>query len=242
MAPQVNEVAEDVFRVNMELPGRPVSYSFFVIRDEEPALVETGFRATFPETLEAVKTLVDVEALRYVVVPHLESDECGALNPFLAAAPSAVPVCSPIGRATLSDLVDRPPLGVSEEDRLDLGRHRLGFLLTPYVHQWDSLLPFDETTGTLFSSDLFIEPGAGPAVTDRDLTDAMVGQSRALGIFPSRPHLDAALDKIEALGPTTLACHHGSVKAGQVQAYVDAMRSADVTGIVKPNPFMTEPG
>ena len=43
----IAEVAEDIFRVNCALPDRPVTFSFFVIRDEEPALVETGFAALF---------------------------------------------------------------------------------------------------------------------------------------------------------------------------------------------------
>ena len=125
---------------------------------------------------------------------------------------------------------------------LDLGRHRLRFLLTPYVHQWDSMLAFDEVTATLFSSDLFIERGAGPSLTDQDLSEAMVDTYRAIGVLPSRVHLDAALDKVQAIAPKTLACHHGTVKAGRVQSYLDALRSQDVTGIVRPSPFMAEPG
>lgn len=242
MPPRIDEIAADIYRINVELPARPVTYSFFLIRDEAPTLVETGFRAAFPETIEALATLVDVRELRYVVVPHLESDECGALNPLLASAPSAVPVCSPIGQATLSDLVDRPAQAVGEKDCLDLGHHSLRFLLTPYVHQWDSLLAFEEESGTLFSSDLFIERGRGPAITDQDLSESMVETYKAVGILPSRVHLDAALGKIEALTPATLACHHGTVKSGHLRSYLDALRSEEVTGIVRPNPFMSEPG
>jgi hypothetical protein len=59
-----------------------------------------------------------------------------------------------------------------------------------------------------------------------------------IGIFPSKRHLDAALDKIEATEPVTLACHHGSVKGGQgVAGYLDAMRENDVTGLTEWNPM-----
>jgi hypothetical protein len=41
----------------------------------------------------------------------------------------------------------------------------------------------------------------------------------------------AALDKVEALGPVTWDCHHGTVKAGQIPAYLRAFRDNKVTGL-----------
>ena len=238
----VAEIAEDIFRVNVEIRGRALTYSFFVVRDERPALVATGFAGTFGDTVEAVGRVVDPTTLRHLVVPHLEGDESGALNRFLDVAPGAEAVVSPIGMITHSDYASRPPRPVEDGETLELGSHRLRFLTTPYVHQWDSMLAFDETTRTLFSSDLFMEGGAGPALTDADLTDAMLGFSSAIGIFPSRAHLDLALDKIEALRPATLACHHGSVKRGHIDAYIRAMREMEVTCVdANPLVLMAEP-
>ena len=45
--------AADIYRVNVEVPGSRVAYSFFVI-DVRPTPVQTGFRRTFDESLEAV--------------------------------------------------------------------------------------------------------------------------------------------------------------------------------------------
>ena len=234
----ITEVANEIYRVNIEVPQSPVTFSFFVINDEQPALVETGFGRMFDESLEAVKRIIDPAKLRYIVVPHFEGDECGALNKFLSVAPHAEAVCSPIGAtANLSDFALREPLPVEEGQVLDLGRHRLGFLITPYVHQCDSMLAYDETTRTVFTSDVFIQPGPRPAVTDRDLTDEMLATYRMVGIFPSRAHLNSALDKIENVKPQVLACHHGSVIAGQVPSYIRALRENDVTGLTDWNPM-----
>jgi len=236
----ITEVAEDIYRVNAELPGRPVTVSMFVIDDEEPTLVETGHRKLHDEIRDAVRKVIDPSRLRYVVVPHFEADECGGLNHFLDAAPHAVPVASPVGAATsISDFAIRDPLRADEDTVLDVGRHRLRFLVTPYVHAWDSMLAFDETTRTLFSSDLFMHPGAGPAVTDRDISEEMVSYTRSIGLFPSRAHLDAALDKIDRLNPATLACHHGTVKTGAVEAHLQAFRLHDVTGLTPADPVHT---
>lgn len=100
------------------------------------------------------------------------------------------------------------------------------------------MLAYEVTSGTAFCSDVFITPGGGPAVTDADETDAMLDVYKVVGIFPSRRHLDAALDKIDAVEPTTLACHHGSVKGGRaVTSYLQALRENDVTGLTDWNPM-----
>ncbi|PZC48956.1 MAG: Flavorubredoxin [Chloroflexi bacterium] len=229
----ITEIAEDIYRVNIEFPGKPLTYSFFVIKDEIPVMVETGFGRAFDESLEAVKKIIDPSTIRYVVVPHFEADECGAINHYLALAPHAQPIGSPIGtRTNLTDFAIRPPVTAQENEVLDLGRHKLRFLIAPYIHQWDSMLAFDDTTGTLFSSDIFIQHGSGPAITDQDVTEEMVSAYQSSGALPSRLHLDSALNKIEAVNPTTLACHHGSVLTGRTATYIKALRERDVAGIL----------
>lgn len=233
----IEEVATNIYRINAAPPDRPITFSFFLINDDQPTLVEAGFGRLFGDTLAAVKRVIDPAKLRYIVVPHWEGDECGALNRFLEVAPHAQPVCSPIGAASTTDFAIRAPQVVEEGQVLDLGQHKLRFLITPYVHTWDSLLAYEESTGTMFTSDVFMQPGAGPATIDRDLTDKMLASYRLVGIFPSRQHLNAALDKIEPLNPRTLACHHGSVITGKIPEYIRALRENDVTGLTYYNPM-----
>ena len=234
----ITEIAEDIYRVNIEMPGSPISYSFFVIKDDLPTMVETGFRRTFGEAEEALKQIIDPATLRYIVVPHFEGDECGALNHFLALAPHAQPVGSPIGaRTNLPDFAIREPIALEDGEVLDLGKHRLECLVTPYVHTWDSMLAFEQTTGTQFCSDVFIQPGLGPATTDQAEIEGMLKAYKMNGIFPSRAHLDLALDKIEARNPWVLACHHGSVITGQIPTYIKSLREADIIGVTEWNPM-----
>ena len=65
----IAEVAEDAFRINLEIPGAPIDVSFFVIRDEQPTLVETGFRRAFADTYRAVARVIDPTTLRYGRAP-----------------------------------------------------------------------------------------------------------------------------------------------------------------------------
>ena len=234
----VVEIANDIFRINLVVPSSTVTYSLFVIRDDEPTLVETSFRRRHDEVMEAVRKVIDPRSIRHIVVPHFEGDECGGLNHFLEAAPHARAIASPIGaRGSVGDFATREPLAADDGDTLSLGHGRLRFILTPQVHQWDSLMVFEETTSTLFSSDLFVQPGDGPATSSGDLTELMVEGYQTSGLMPSKAHLVSALDKLEALNPKVLACHHGTVITGNVARYFKALRENDVTASPpKPTP------
>ena len=68
MEARVYEIAPDVFRLNVAPPDAPVNFGCFLIRDEQPAMVETGMRGMFPLFHEAVRKLVDPATLRHVRV------------------------------------------------------------------------------------------------------------------------------------------------------------------------------
>lgn len=55
----VTEIAEGVYRINVVVPGKRVTYSLFLIDDEEPTLVETSFGRVFDEVKEAVGKVLD---------------------------------------------------------------------------------------------------------------------------------------------------------------------------------------
>src|SRR5262249_31391738 len=99
----VHEIADGIFRINtpIAIPGAgDFSLNQYLIVDDAPLLFHTGLRRSFPLVQEAVGKLMPVDRLRYVAFSHFESDECGALNDWLAAAPRAEPVCSRIGAMT----------------------------------------------------------------------------------------------------------------------------------------------
>jgi flavorubredoxin len=237
MEAHVAEIAADVFRISISPPGAPVSFGCFLIRDEAPAMVETSFRGLYPLVHDAVRRLVDPATLRYLLVPHFEMDECGSLNQFLAAAPHAEPVCSPVGAlVALPDFAERAPRVLGHGETLSLGRKTLRAVVTPWVHYWDSMLVYDETDRLLFTSDLFMQPGDREPITDADRTEEVVAFCLQSGALPSQKHLEAALTHIEPLAVETLACHHGSVLAGDPHRYYRALRSHTV-GDVLDAPF-----
>ena len=225
------EIAPDVFRLSVTPPDAPVSFGCFLIRDEQPAMVETGMRGMYPLFREAVAKLVDPASLRYLIVPHFEMDECGSLNEFLAEAPEAEVISSPVGASvTLPDFTSATPRAMANEETLVLGQKTLRMVLAPWVHYWDAMVVYDETDRLLFSSDLFMQMGDREPLTDEDRSEEVLECARFFGLLPSQAHLDQLLDRIEPLAIDTLACHHGSVLQGDPSRYYKAMRdhAADV--------------
>jgi flavorubredoxin len=165
----------------------------------------------FPLVSVAIDKLIGLERLRWLGFAHVESDECGAMNSLLAAAPDAQVVHGPLAcMVSLDDLADRPPVPIGDEP-LDIGGHRLRFLATPHVpHNWESGLWFDETTQTLFAGDLFTAVGNGPAVVETDLVEPAMEAESVFRSTSTGPAVGATLRTLAELGPTTLACMHGS--------------------------------
>jgi len=222
----VHEIADGVYRISSLVPQAPVEFTQFLIKDENPLLFHTGARGLFPDTLDAVtKVLGNPAKLRYISWSHLESDECGAVNEFLAAAPGAEPVHGQVSAMIGNgDFFDRAARVMTDNGVLDLGQKKLRFLVTPHVpHAWDAIMVFEETTKTLFVSDLFTVFGKTPATTEGDMVEQSMTALRSLpGYLPIGPHTAGVFDRLESLEPRVLAGHHASAITGNA---VQALRN-----------------
>lgn len=218
MKSKVTEIAPDVYRISTFHPDYGMQFNQFLIKDDEPFIMHTGFRKMFPITLEGVASVIDPSHLRWIGFSHFESDECGALNEWLWIAPYAQAVCSFVGTVVMvNDFADRPARALSDGEVLEIGRHRLQFLSTPHVpHCWDAGLFFEENDRTLFCSDLFFHPGDPEPLTESDVVDrarvSIIGSlsSPMANDMPYTPYTDSTLHRLADLAPRTLALMHGS--------------------------------
>lgn len=218
MESKVTEIARDTYRISTFHPDFGIQFNQFLINDEEPFLMHTGFRDMFRYTFKGVSSILDPKKLRWIGFSHFESDECGALNDFLHIAPQAQAVCSYVGAmVNVNDFATRPPRPLNDGEVVDTGGHRLRFVSTPQVpHGWDAGVFFDETEKTLFCSDLFFQPEDPEPITASDLVGRAGEAIRAnLGgplahDMPYTAHTKSTLQRMSELEPTTLAVMHGS--------------------------------
>lgn len=219
METTVDEIAPDTFRLSTFIPDvGPDGFTFnqFVVRDEQPFLFHTGMRGLYPLVSAAVARVVPLADLRWISFGHVEADESGAMNLFLADAPEAQVVHGELACAiSVADLADRPPRAVADGEVLDLGTHRLRFVATPHVpHNWESGLWFDETTGTLFTGDVMTQAGPRAALVEDDLVEAALVAEDIFHQTSGGPALGPTLERLAQLEPTTLAIMHGSSYRG----------------------------
>jgi flavorubredoxin len=228
---RIDEIAADIYRISTPSTVVPGGFTFnqFLIVDEEPLIFHTGLRKIFPDVKEAIGRVLPVEKLRYISFSHVEADESGALNEFLAVAPNAVPLCSGIAAmVSINDLADRPPRVMADGETLRLGRHVVTWHDTPHVpHGWESGLLSDATTKTLFCGDLFTHPGADVLpITESDILGPSEGLRGAMNYYSQAQDAAGVIRKLAQVKPETLATMHGSSYRGDGAALLHAL--ADV--------------
>lgn len=223
MNTNTHEIAPDIFRFSTFVPDvTPAGFTFnqFLIRADEPMLFHCGARTMFPLISEAVKRVIDLNRLRWISFGHVESDESGAMNAWLAAAPNAQVMHGEIAcDVSLNDLADRPPRALADDETIDLGGRRVRFIYTPHVpHGWECGVFFEETGETLLCGDLFTHVGKGPAITEDDVVGPALEAEQMFHAMSMAPTTHATLERLASLKPKTLAIMHGSSFRGDCAA------------------------
>ena len=222
----VTEIGDRIYRLSTFVPevAPPAGFVFnqFLIDADEPVLFHCGGRRFFPSVSAAVAKVMPVEKIRWIGFGHVESDECGSMNLWLAAAPRAeiihgLTAC----HVSLQDLADRPPRALADGESIDIGARRIRYVDTPHVpHGWEAGVLFEETTRTLFCGDLFTHTGNGPAIVESDIVAPAI---EAEDIFHATASTAPSIRKLAALKPTTLAVMHGSSYRGNAANALHAL-------------------
>jgi flavorubredoxin len=235
METTVHEVAEGVYRLSTVIPdAAPGGFTFnqFLITAEEPLLFHCGPRQMFDTVSTAAGRVLPIADLRWISFGHVESDECGSMNQWLAAAPRAQVAFNGLGcMVQLDDLADRPPRPLSDGEVLDIGGHRLRVVTTPHVpHGWEAQVMFDETTSTLLCGDLFTQAGTPPAlVHDIDMLEPAMAAEDMFGYSCVSSATAPTIRGLADFAPRTLALMHGPTFAGDGGAALRSLADAYAT-------------
>jgi flavorubredoxin len=231
METRVDQIAGGIYLISTMTETYGITFNQFLIDDERPTLVHTGDDFLYENIRTAIQEVLDPATLANLVLLHWEGDENGGMDRFMREAPGSELVGS-----ALSIQLNAASFGVDtgrvrsfmDGEKLELGRHALRFLETPHVHHWDSMMLFEESTGSLFPSDLYLQPGDQPPVVDENLSGAMLEVYRGIGIFAHENPVRTVVDRIEELDPTWIhAMHGGSLKGEALHYYNRALREEE---------------
>lgn len=227
------QIADQIYRINTPVLGKAdapgFSFNQYLVVDRDPLLFHTGPRKLFPMVQQALDVIMPVERLRWVAFSHVEADECGSLNDWLAKAPKARPLCGRIAAmVSIHDMADRPPRVIADGEDLSLGERQVRWLDTPHLpHGWDCGYLFEETTRTLFCGDLFTQNGAHhPPITEDDILGPSEAARQGLDYYANHQQTRPLLEKLAATHPQLLACMHGSAWRGDGHRLLLALADA----------------
>lgn len=182
----VNDRQIELFEGLWPVHEEGVAYNSYLINDEKKAVIDLSSLATTEDLLEKVTSITDPSKLDYIIVNHLEPDHSGALRLFRMLAPQVQIVCSPKCAEMLESFygITSGVMTVKDGDVLDLGKHQLKFVSTPFVHWPETMMTYEMSEKILFSCDGFGSYGAlNGTIFDDDNVDVAWYEKQALRYY-----------------------------------------------------------
>lgn len=199
-----------------------VSYNSYVMLDEKTAIFDTVDKAVYQTYFENISHALDGRKPDYLVISHMEPDHAYTIEALLAHYPDIKLVCNSKIETMLKNFFRGVDFSgrlhiVKEGDVLELGRHRISFVMAPMVHWPEVMMSYDLTDKILFSADAFGTFGAlnGRLFADEadffaeNLDEARRYYTNIVGKYG--PQVQAVLKKAAALEISYVCPLHGFV-------------------------------
>jgi glyoxylase-like metal-dependent hydrolase (beta-lactamase superfamily II) len=204
----------------MPLPGIGVlPINAFLIRAQQPLLIDTGLSALRDHFVEQVAESIDLQDLRWIWLTHTDPDHIGALAPLLERAPNAKVVTTFLGMGKMGLHQPLPPDRVfllNPGQVLDLGDRAVSAHSPPTFDAPETTMAFDHATGALFSSDCLGAAMQAPAERAGDIDPEQLRQGAITWATVDSPWLHlldpdkfrAKLATVRDLDPSTILSAH----------------------------------
>lgn len=205
---------------SLELPGVGVlTINAYMLLSEEPVLIDAGIAVDGEEFVEALTSVIDPGALRWVWLTHDDADHTGSVQRVLELAPNARLVTHAFSALRMAtwwpvplERVHAMPVG----GQLHVGDRTLTAIRPPLYDNPMSTGIFDGATGAMFSVDAFgaILPEATQDVAEipQDaLTSGMVGWATSDSPWAhvvDRQRFNQVLEDVHGLQPSHIFSSH----------------------------------
>lgn len=212
----------DLFESQYIVPNG-VSYNSYIIMDEKIAVMDTVDQRKTDEWFDNLNKALDGKTPDYLVVSHLEPDHAANIQNFVEKYPTAKLVLSIKAKAMMPqffeiDNLDDICITVKEGDTLELGEHKLTFIMAPMVHWPEVMVEYEEKEKILFSADGFGKFGALSA--DEDWAcEARRYYFNIVGKYGAP--VQTLLKKAANLDIKTICPLHGSILKENLEYYID---------------------
>jgi len=215
----VNDEKTILFEGLWPIKDEGISYNSYLIKDQKTVLIDLCKEMYQQDYLDSLRILVDPGQIDFLVVNHMEPDHSGAMRAFRELAPQAVILTTKKAVKMLEVFfgVQEKIRVVEDGEVISIGDHSLRFISAPMVHWPETMMTFEQKTGTLFSCDAFGGYGKlSNGIFDANYTDHHFFEKEALRYFAnivaafSKPVLNAG-EKLAGLPINIIAPSHGLV-------------------------------
>ncbi|MFP4619794.1 MAG: FprA family A-type flavoprotein [Bacteroidales bacterium] len=135
-----------------------IAYNSYLIDDEQVALIDTVNFSSAEEYIDKIRSIIgETRQVDYLIVNHMEPDHSGAIRALVEKYPNLQIAGNLKTFKILESYYGYKDnlYEVKNGDELNLGKHKLKFISTPWVHWPETMMTFDETDKILFSGDAF---------------------------------------------------------------------------------------
>ncbi len=162
----------DLFENQYVVPNG-VSYNSYVILDKKIAIMETIDERRTNEWLDNLQNALNGREPDYLIISHLEPDHAYNIGTIAEKYPNMKLVGNNKTFAFLPQFFDiknieERKIEVKDGDTLDLGSHKLHFIMAPMIHWPEVMMEYEENEKILFSADGFGKFGALDTEEDWD--------------------------------------------------------------------------
>lgn len=159
----VDDLTIDLFEGQYRVP-EGMSYNSYIIMDEKVAVMDSVDPRGTAEWLKNVESVLQGRKPDYLVIQHLEPDHSGSVDEFMKLYPETQVVCSKAAMKMIPQFFEYDFGGkisfMGEGDTLELGEHKLTFVMAPMIHWPEVMMSYESHTQTLFAADGFGKFGA----------------------------------------------------------------------------------
>ena len=149
----------DLFESQYVVPNG-ISYNSYLIKDEKIAIMDTIDRRKTEEWMNNLERALEERKPDYLVISHLEPDHAYNIENIAKKYPQMKLVGNEkkftfIPQFFNIENLEERKIVVKEGDILDLGKHKLQFIMAPMVHWPEVMVEYEKTEKILFSADAF---------------------------------------------------------------------------------------
>lgn len=207
---QMIEISKNLYQFSAHIPFMHFTLHQYLLLSEEPVLISTGTMQQAGQILPEIKRLLNGKELKYILFPHIESDECGGLPVFLKEYPNVITICSELSARELLGFGYAVIVQAKKQGDLLTGND-FSFKFIDYpseVHLQNGVVFYEEIRKIFFSSDLMLRFGDAIGKTiDSSWNDEV--EAIDMERIPNETQLAALKSSLHEIEPEFIAVGHG---------------------------------